>query len=335
MTSPPCWPMRTCKNLPWKPRSCAGVFHACGTCADRTPRQAGTLNHGECGGGRRPVGRRRQGQDRRLAVEPGRCRGRGSRGGHNAGHTLVIDGSSTSSRCCLRASCGRASSRSSATASSSTPGISSRRSPGCAAQGVAISPENLRVADNATLILPLHRELDHFRETANAGLKIGTTKRGIGPAYEDKVGRRAIRIIDLKDPGDPGGQDRAAARRSQCAEARARHRRGRRRRTAGAADRDRRRGPALRRHGLGAARSERRAGRRILFEGAQGALLDVDHGTYPFVTSSNIVAGQAATARGWGLRRSATFSASPRPIRPGSAKARSRCELHRRRDRAG
>jgi adenylosuccinate synthase len=167
-------------------------------------------------------------------------------------------------------------------------------------QGVAISPVNLRVADNATLILPLHRELDHFRETSNAGLKIGTTKRGIGPAYEDKVGRRAIRVIDLKDP---------AILEAKIERMLAHHN-------------------ALRR-GLGIAEvdavellaqlkaiapevlpyadtvwalldAERRAGKRILFEGAQGALLDVDHGTYPFVTSSNIVAGQAATGSGLG-----------------------------------
>lgn len=167
-------------------------------------------------------------------------------------------------------------------------------------QGVAISPVNLRVADNATLILPLHRELDHFRETANAGLKIGTTKRGIGPAYEDKVGRRAIRVIDLKDP---------AILEAKIERLLAHHN-------------------ALRR-GLGIAEvdavellaqlkaiapqvlpyadtvwalldAERRAGKRILFEGAQGALLDVDHGTYPYVTSSNIVAGQAATGSGLG-----------------------------------
>jgi adenylosuccinate synthase len=168
------------------------------------------------------------------------------------------------------------------------------------AQGVAISPDNLRVADNATLILPLHRELDHFRETSNAGLKIGTTKRGIGPAYEDKVGRRAIRVIDLKDP---------AILEAKIERLLAHHN-------------------ALRR-GLGIDEvdgaellslltkiapqvlpyadtvwalldAQRRAGKRILFEGAQGALLDVDHGTYPFVTSSNIVSGQAATGSGLG-----------------------------------
>ncbi|HYF54308.1 MAG TPA: adenylosuccinate synthetase, partial [Salinarimonas sp.] len=121
-------------------------------------------------------------------------------GGHNAGHTLVIDG--------------RVYKLSLLPSGIVRPGKLSVIGNGVVVdpwhlveeierlreQGVAISRENLRVADNATLILPLHRELDHFRETANATLKIGTTKRGIGPAYEDKVGRRAIRVVDLADP---------------------------------------------------------------------------------------------------------------------------------------
>ncbi len=221
-------------------------------------------------------------------------------GGHNAGHTLVIDGV-VYKLSLLPSGIVR-------------PGKLSVIGNGVVvdpwhlveeiarlqAQGVAISPENLRVADNATLILPLHRELDHFRETSNVGLKIGTTKRGIGPAYEDKVGRRAIRVIDLKDP---------AILEAKIERMLAHHN-------------------ALRR-GLGIDEvngtdllaqlkeiapkilpfadtvwalldSQRRAGKRILFEGAQGALLDVDHGTYPFVTSSNIVSGQAATGSGLG-----------------------------------
>lgn len=167
-------------------------------------------------------------------------------------------------------------------------------------QGVAISPENLRVADNATLILPLHRELDHFRETSNAGLKIGTTKRGIGPAYEDKVGRRAIRVIDLKDPAILEAKiERLLAHHNAL------------RRGLGIAEVDGREllgqlkeiGPQVLPYAdtvWALLDTERRAGKRILFEGAQGALLDVDHGTYPFVTSSNIVAGQAATGSGLG-----------------------------------
>jgi adenylosuccinate synthase len=221
-------------------------------------------------------------------------------GGHNAGHTLVIDGV-VYKLSLLPSGIVR-------------PGKLSVIGNGVVvdpwhlveeiarlrAQGVAISPENLRVADNATLILPLHRELDHFRETSNVGLKIGTTKRGIGPAYEDKVGRRAIRIIDLKDPAILEAKiERLLAHHNAL------------RRGLGIAEVDGRelldQLKAIAAEVLPFADtvwalldSERRAGRRILFEGAQGALLDVDHGTYPFVTSSNIVAGQAATGSGLG-----------------------------------
>ncbi len=221
-------------------------------------------------------------------------------GGHNAGHTLVIDGV-TYKLSLLPSGIVR-------------PGKLSVIGNGVvldpwhlieeieklSAQGVSISHENLRIADNATLILPLHRELDHFRETANAGLKIGTTKRGIGPAYEDKVGRRAIRVIDLADPAIlPAKVERLLAHHNAL------------RRGLGIGEVD---GAALVAELTAIAPKilpyadavwrlldeQRRAGKRILFEGAQGALLDVDHGTYPFVTSSNIVAGQAATGSGLG-----------------------------------
>jgi adenylosuccinate synthase len=170
------------------------------------------------------------------------------------------------------------------------------------AQGVVISRTNLRIADNVALILSLHRELDALREAQAGGTRIGTTKRGIGPAYEDKVGRRAIRLMDLAELDTlPAKIDRLLAHHN-----------------------------ALRR-GLDLAEidasaiydelasiapqvlpymeivwrlldEERRAGKRILFEGAQGALLDIDFGTYPYVTSSNTVAGQAATGSGMGPR---------------------------------
>jgi adenylosuccinate synthase len=168
------------------------------------------------------------------------------------------------------------------------------------AQGVAITRDNLRIAENATLILPLHRELDHFRETSNSGMKIGTTKRGIGPAYEDKVGRRAIRVMDLADLASLGPKiERLLAHHNAL------------RRGLGIDEVD---GDKLLKELSDVAPKilpfvdsvwqlldqVRRAGKRILFEGAQGALLDVDHGTYPYVTSSNIVAAQAATGSGLG-----------------------------------
>jgi adenylosuccinate synthase len=168
------------------------------------------------------------------------------------------------------------------------------------AQGVEVSPRNLRIAENATLILPLHSELDLMREAAAGTGKIGTTGRGIGPAYEDKVGRRAIRVQDLKNLDTLGPKvDRILVHHNAL------------RRGLGQ--------PELARDALMAELTEiapkilpymdvtwdlldreRRAGRRILFEGAQGALLDIDHGTYPFVTSSNTVAAQAATGSGMG-----------------------------------
>jgi len=221
-------------------------------------------------------------------------------GGHNAGHTLVIDGV-TYKLSLLPSGVVR-------------PGKLSVIGNGvvldpCAlveeierlkGQGVTVTPETLRIAENVTLILPLHQELDALRESPNSGTQIGTTRRGIGPAYEDKVGRRAIRLMDLADLPMLGSKiERLLTHHN-----------------------------ALRR-GMGLAEikassvydvlaavaprvlpymdtvwllldRKRREGKRILFEGAQGALLDVDHGTYPFVTSSNTVASQAATGSGVG-----------------------------------
>jgi adenylosuccinate synthase len=167
-------------------------------------------------------------------------------------------------------------------------------------QGVAITRDNLRVAENATLILSIHRELDALRESGSAGTKIGTTKRGIGPAYEDKAGRRAIRLMDLADLQTlPEKIDRLLTHHNAL------------RRGFGLPEFDAKAiyeelasvAPKVLPYMDAVWRlldSERRAGKRILFEGAQGALLDVDHGTYPFVTSSNTVAGQAATGSGRG-----------------------------------
>jgi adenylosuccinate synthase len=168
------------------------------------------------------------------------------------------------------------------------------------AQGVEISPDNLMIAENAPLILPLHGELDRAREGAVGVAKIGTTGRGIGPAYEDKVGRRAIRVADLGDAATLELRvDRLLAHHDAL------------RRGLGMDPVDR---AALMAQLAAIApqvlpyaapvwkvlNDQRRAGKRILFEGAQGALLDIDFGTYPFVTSSNVIAGQAATGTGLG-----------------------------------
>ena len=221
-------------------------------------------------------------------------------GGHNAGHTLVIDGEVFKLHA-LPSGVVR-------------PGKLSVIGNGVVldpwhliqeiatirAQGVEITPETLMIAENTPLILPIHGELDRAREAQNSVAKIGTTGRGIGPAYEDKVGRRSVRVADLADEATLELRvDRALVHHDAL-----------------------RRGLGLEpvdRDALIAKLKElapqilpfaapvwkemndrRRAGQRILFEGAQGALLDIDFGTYPFVTSSNVIAGQAATGTGIG-----------------------------------
>ncbi len=168
-------------------------------------------------------------------------------------------------------------------------------------QGVVIGPDLLVLADNACLILPVHKDLDQAREAASTQ-KIGTTGRGIGPAYEDKVGRRAIRVADLADP------EALEAKIDRLLSHHAALRKGLGLPVADAGELLRQLldlAPKLLPYAQPAWRlldQAHKAGRRILFEGAQGALLDVDHGTYPFVTSSNTVAGQAAAGSGMGPR---------------------------------
>ena len=166
-------------------------------------------------------------------------------------------------------------------------------------QGIKIDPSILVLADNATLILSIHRDLDGARE-ANAGTKIGTTGRGIGPAYEDKVGRRAVRVADLADP--------------EALDAKIERLLGHHDALRKGLDLPPIDAVALKAELLAIAPQvlpyaqtvwklmdeARKRGRRILFEGAQGILLDIDHGTYPYVTSSNVVSGQAAAGTGMG-----------------------------------
>jgi len=221
-------------------------------------------------------------------------------GGHNAGHTLVIDG--------------RVYKLSLLPSGIVRPGKLSVIGSGVVldpwalldeigrlrAEGVTITHDTLRIAETVPLILPVHRDLDRLREEAAGAGKIGTTGRGIGPAYEDKVGRRAIRLGDLADEATLDERiTRLLAHHDPL------------RRGLGEAPLDR---DALRAELLAVAGDvlpfaapvwreldqARRAGKRILFEGAQGALLDIDYGTYPYVTSSNVVAGQAASGAGVG-----------------------------------
>jgi adenylosuccinate synthase len=170
------------------------------------------------------------------------------------------------------------------------------------AEGLNVTPDVLVLAENAVLVLPIHRELDAVRESSNSVQRLGTTKRGIGPAYEDKVGRRAIRVVDLMDPDTlPMKIERLLAHHNAL------------RRGSGAEEIDA--GALLKslkeiapkiRPFVGSSWREllaaRQAGKRVLFEGAQAVLLDIDHGTYPFVTSSNTVAGQASAGAGVGPR---------------------------------
>jgi adenylosuccinate synthase len=221
-------------------------------------------------------------------------------GGHNAGHTLVIDGNTY--KLALLPSGVLRPSKLSVIGNGVVFDIQAflDEVTRLTSQGVEVSPKNLRVAENVTLILELHRELDALRESSNTGTAIGTTRRGIGPAYEDKVGRRAIRLMDLADLDSlPRKIDRLLAHHNAL------------RRGMNLPEVD---GRAM--YGDLAALApkvlpyaetvwtlldaKRREGKRILFEGAQGALLDVDHGTYPYVTSSNTVSAQAATGSGMG-----------------------------------
>jgi len=220
-------------------------------------------------------------------------------GGHNAGHTLVV-GDTTYKLSLLPSGI--------VTGTLSLVGNGVVLDPWAlreeieriSAQGVSITAENFGIADNCPLILPLHRDLDGLREAAAGKGKIGTTGRGIGPAYEDKVGRRAIRVCDLAHLDDLDPQlDRLCAHHDAL------------RAGFGEPPVDR---AALLEELRGIApfvqqfaqpvwkrlNEAKKAGLKILFEGAQGVLLDVDHGTYPFVTSSNTVSGTVASGSGLG-----------------------------------
>ena len=220
-------------------------------------------------------------------------------GGHNAGHTLVV-GDNVYKLSLLPSGIVRGTPSVIGNGVVLDPWALKAEVERLAAQGVEITPQVLMVAETCPLILPIHRDLDALREDASGAGKIGTTRRGIGPAYEDKVGRRAIRVCDLAhlDHLDPQ-LDRLCAHHDAL--------------RAGFGE------PPVDRERLRADLAEiadfvlpfakpvwrdldeaSRAGKKILFEGAQGVLLDVDHGTYPFVTSSNTVAGTTGPGSGMG-----------------------------------
>jgi len=221
-------------------------------------------------------------------------------GGHNAGHTLVI-GNQTYKLSLLPAGVVRGKLSIIGNGVVVDPWALIEEIGRVRAQGVEIKPEMLRVAENAALILPLHSELDRLREELRGAAKIGTTGRGIGPAYEDKVARRAIRICDLTDPAALGERvDALLVHHNALLKG------------MGAPVIDRGKllqslteiGPKIAPYVASVWQcldAARRRGDRILFEGAQGAMLDIDHGTYPYVTSSNTVAGQASAGSGVGV----------------------------------
>jgi adenylosuccinate synthase len=220
-------------------------------------------------------------------------------GGHNAGHTLVV-GDTTYKLSLLPSGVVQGKLSVIGNGVVLDPWALLDEIDRLAGQGVAVTPQTLMIAENAPLILPLHGELDRAREGQSGAARIGTTGRGIGPAYEDKVGRRSVRVADLGDAGTLEPRlDRLLTHHNAL--------------RAGLGL------PPVDRAALTAAlqavaprllpfarpvwkvlHEARRAGRRILFEGAQGALLDIDFGTYPFVTSSNTLAGMAATGTGLG-----------------------------------
>jgi adenylosuccinate synthase len=223
-------------------------------------------------------------------------------GGHNAGHTLVING--VTYKLSLLPSGVVRQGKLSVIGNGVVfdPWAFLKEVDGIREKGVDVNPSNLLVAENVPLILPIHGAIDRAREEARGASKIGTTGRGIGPAYEDKVARRAIRLCDLTDEAvlaDKVEQllfhHNASLRGLGAAEIKA----------------DELLGPLkeiapkiLPYMAVVWKRLDelRRAGKRILFEGAQGSMLDIDHGTYPYVTSSNTLAGNAATGCGMGPR---------------------------------
>jgi len=220
-------------------------------------------------------------------------------GGHNAGHTLVV-GNQTYKLSLLPSGLVRGKLGIIGNGVVVDPVALLAEMDRLRGQGVDVTPENLRIAENAVLILPVHGALDRAREAARGDRKIGTTGRGIGPAYEDKVARRAIRVCDLAEPdvlsekldelllhhntlltglgGEPAQKQELLDLLLGLA-------------------------PRILPHAEAVwlrLDEARRAGRRILFEGAQAVMLDVDHGTYPFVTSSNTIAATAAAGSGVG-----------------------------------
>ena len=221
-------------------------------------------------------------------------------GGHNAGHTLVIDGKVYKLK--LLPSGIVRSNKVSVIGNGVVvdPWALLEEIKGIEKQGVTVTEENLVLAETASLILPFHQEMDEIREDLAGKGKIGTTRRGIGPAYEDKVGRRSIRVMDLKSESNLNKRLEVVLAHHNAI-----------RKGLGKKLFEKEKliedllkiAPSILKYSQPVWRKMdqyRSEGKKILFEGAQGILLDVDHGTYPYVTSSNTVAGAASTGTGVG-----------------------------------
>lgn len=221
-------------------------------------------------------------------------------GGHNAGHTLVIDGTTYKLSMLPSGIVRKGKLSFIGNGVVIDPWALMAEISKIRELGVEVGPDNLKIAENAVLILPLHQNLDLAREKAAGKAKIGTTGRGIGPAYEDKTARRAIRVGDLADMDVLSDKidnllfhHNALLRGLGMPEVD----------SAELHDKLAEMAPQLLPYMATVWQdldNMRRKGQRILFEGAQGTMLDIDHGTYPFVTSSNTVAGQAAIGSGQG-----------------------------------
>jgi len=221
-------------------------------------------------------------------------------GGHNAGHTLVIDGVTYKLNLLPSGIVREGKLSVIGNGVVVDPWALLKEIDAIAEKGVRVAPDNLIIADNVPLILPVHGIVDRAREAAKGARKIGTTGRGIGPAYEDKAARRGVRLCDLRTPDslrekldDLLVHHNALLRGYGAQEVKTRD------------VFDELMAIAPRLLPFGAVvwqrlEEARKAGKLILFEGAQGTMLDIDHGTYPFVTSSNIVGGAAAAGAGVG-----------------------------------
>jgi adenylosuccinate synthase len=221
-------------------------------------------------------------------------------GGHNAGHTLVIDGKVYKLK--LLPSGIVRSNKVSVIGNGVVvdPWALLDEIKGIENQGVKVTEENLVLAETASLILPFHQEMDEIREDLAGKGKIGTTRRGIGPAYEDKVGRRSIRVMDLKSESNLDKRLEVVLAHHNVI----RKGLGKKLFKKEKLIKDLLKiAPSILKFSQPVWRKMdqyRSEGKKILFEGAQGILLDVDHGTYPYVTSSNTVAGAASTGTGVG-----------------------------------